>query len=88
MSDTNDKVEALAESVAEDRARLDDTVKQIQSRLTPGQLIDEVLRQGGEPTRNTIAAIVKSVSAHPIPTLLIGAALLWLAIEHVPKKAD
>jgi hypothetical protein len=88
MSDTNDKVEALAESVAEDRARLDDTVKQIQSRLTPGQLIDEVLRQGGEPTRNTIAAIGKSVSAHPIPTLLICAALLWLATEHVPKKGD
>lgn len=86
MSKESDRVESLAESVAEERARIDETVKNVQRKLTPGQLIDEVLLQGSEPARNALAALGKTASAHPIPIILMGAALLWLALEHNPRK--
>ena len=81
MSAETEKLEALADNLADERARVDETVRQIQQKLTPGQLIDEVLRQGGEPTRNAIAGVGKTIAAHPIPALLIGTALVWLALE-------
>jgi hypothetical protein len=81
MNAEAEKLDSLADSVAEERARVDETVRQIQQRLTPGQLIDEVLRQGGEPTRHAIAGVGKTIAAHPIPALLIGTALVWLALE-------
>ena len=84
-----DWLDSLAESVTEERARVDETVRQIQQKLTPGQLIDEVLRQGGEPTRNAIAGVGKTIAAHPIPALLIGTALVWLALEaHRPNDGS
>jgi hypothetical protein len=85
LSSEQDRLDALAENVAQERARIDDTVKQIQHKLTTGQLIDEILRQGGEPARNGLAAIGKTISAHPVPALLIGAALVWIALEHRPE---
>ena len=81
MTTEAERLEALAGSVAEERARVDETVKEIQHKLTPGQLIDEVMRQGGEPARNALAGLGKTVAAHPIPALLMGAALVWLAVE-------
>lgn len=81
MTTEAESIEALASNVAEERARVDETVKEIQHKLTPGQLIDEVMRQGGEPARNALVGLGKTIVAHPVPTLLIGAALVWLAIE-------
>jgi hypothetical protein len=83
MSD-DEKLDALAGNVAGERARVDETVREIQHKLTPGQLIDEVLRQGGDPARNAISGFSKTITAHPVPVLLIGAALVWLAIESRP----
>jgi hypothetical protein len=88
MSSKTDRLDALAGSVAGERARVDETVKEIQQKLTPGQLIDEVLRQGGEPAVNAIAGLGKTIAAHPIPALLIGTALVWLAIERRPTGKD
>jgi hypothetical protein len=81
MTSEAERLEALAGSVARERARVDETVKEIQHKLTPGQLIDEVMRQGGEPARNALVGLGKTVAAHPLPMLLMGAALLWLALE-------
>ena len=86
MSD-DEKFDALADSVAGERARVDGRVRQIQHKLTPGQVIDEVMRQGGDPARNVIAGLGKTIAAHPVPVLLIGAALAWLAIESRPASA-
>ena len=86
MSD-DEKLDALADSVAGERARVDEAVRGIQHKLTPGQLIDEVMRQGGDPARSAISGLGKTIAAHPVPVLLIGAALLWLAIENRPAAA-
>ena len=81
MTSETENLEALAGNVTEERARLEEAVKEIQRKLTPGQLIDEIIRQGGEPTRNALVGLGKTVAAHPVPTLLMGAALVWLALE-------
>lgn len=83
----DERLEALADTVAGGRARVDETVKEIQHKLTPGQLIDEVMRQGGDPARTAISGLGKTIAAHPVPVLLIGAALLWLAIENRPASS-
>jgi hypothetical protein len=83
----DEKLDALADSVAGERARLDEAVREIQHKLTPGQLIDEVMRQGGDPARSAIAGLGKTIVAHPVPVLLIGAALVWLAIESRPAAS-
>jgi hypothetical protein len=88
MSSEAERLDALAGNVAGERARVDETVKEIQHKLTPGQLIDEVLRQGGEPAVNAIAGLGKTIAAHPVPALLIGTALVWLAIERRPAAKD
>ena len=85
MTSEAESLEVLASSVTEDRARLEEAAKEIQRKLTPGQLIDEIIRQGGEPARGALAGLGKTVSAHPIPTLLMGAALIWLALEGRPE---
>jgi hypothetical protein len=81
MTSDAEKLQAFAESVAQERVHVDETVKEIRHKLTPGQLIDEVLRQGGEPVRNAFAGLGKTVARHPVPMLLIGAGLVWLALE-------
>jgi hypothetical protein len=68
------------------RFRFDDTVEQIKRKLTPGQLIDEVLQQGGEPARNALLGLGKTIVAHPIPALLLGTAVVWLALETRSEK--
>jgi hypothetical protein len=71
---------------------LDETAKQIRDRLTPGQLFDEILRQGGEPARNAVTRLGETITKHPVPALLMGTALVWLALESradkPPKEAD
>ena len=86
MTTEAENIEALAGNVAEERARVDETVKEIQHKLTPGQLIDEVMREGGEPARNALVGLGRTIAAHPVPTLLMGAALVWLAIESRSAK--
>jgi hypothetical protein len=76
-----EKLEALAGNVANERSHLDETLKEIQHKLTPGQLIDELMRQGGESGRNALAGLGKTIALHPLPTLLMGVALVWLALE-------
>lgn len=77
---TPDQPEALARDVAEERARVDATLDEIQRRLTPGQLFDEVLRHGRSTGTDFAANLGRTLSANPIPTALVGVGLLWLLL--------
>jgi len=72
--------EDLERDVAEERARVDATLDEIQRRLTPGQLVDEVLRQGRGTSTEFVANLGRTLSANPIPTALVGVGLLWLLL--------
>jgi hypothetical protein len=75
---TKDGAKRLQRAVAEERARVDETIDAIQHRLTPGQMIDEVLRQGRGVGNDFVSSLGRTLSANPIPTALVGVGRLWL----------
>ena len=72
--------ENLERDVAEERARVDATLDEVQRRLTPGQLIDEVLHHGRGAGSDFVANLGRTLAANPIPTALVGVGLMWLLL--------
>ena len=77
-NDTNYKSAAdLQHEVDLQRARVEDTIDQIQDRLSPGQLVDELLaytKGGGE----FVSTLQRQVTSNPLPVALLGVSLAWL----------
>jgi ferritin-like metal-binding protein YciE len=65
--------------VAAHRADIADTVAEIKERLSPGELLDGILRDSR--TREMIARIGPAIGRNPLPAVLIGVGALWLALE-------
>lgn len=61
------------------RARLSDTAERIRDRMTPGQLMDEVLGQfrGGDGSR-MLANLQGQARDNPMALALVGSGLAWL----------
>jgi len=79
----------LEMEVEEQRSRLENRVSEIQERLSPGQLVDELLNYvkssgGGD----FVANLGRNVSANPLPIALTGIGLAWLmARANAPAPA-
>lgn len=78
--------ENLARDLAEERAKIDETIDEIQKRLSPGQLIDEVLRHGRGAGSDVVSSLGRTLTANPLPTALIGVGLLWLLLSPRPPE--
>lgn len=78
---TTDRPEDLERQVADERARVDATLDELQRRLTPGQMVDEVLRHGRGAGTDFVANLGRTLAANPIPTALVGVGLLWLLLS-------
>jgi len=69
----------IEQEIAEDRRRIEDRLDAIQQRMSPGQLVDEVLNyaksSGGGEYASNLGAAVKN---NPIPIALVGVGLAWL----------
>src|SRR5689334_14308684 len=74
----------LKHDVDDERARVDATLDEIQRRLSPGQLIDEVLRHGRGAGTDFVANLGRTLAANPVPTALVGIGLLWLLMSPRP----
>jgi ElaB/YqjD/DUF883 family membrane-anchored ribosome-binding protein len=85
--DTEYKTAEEAErDVDQARQRVSDTLNSLEDKLSPGQLIDKVLplfrESGASATLEHYGrAIGHSAKANPVPFLLIGAGLTWLAVS-------
>lgn len=82
MSDT-DRIERDLEQT---RVRLDATIDALQERLSPGQMLDQVIawgREGGgaEFTDN----LMRTVRTNPLPVTLVGVGLAWLMASRPPQ---
>lgn len=77
----------LEKDVAAERNRVDETLGKIQARLTPGQLIDEVIHHGRGAGTDFVANLGRTLSANPIPTALVGVGLLWLLLAPHPQRS-
>jgi len=77
--------EALERDLADERAKVAGTIDEIQHRLSPGQLIDEVMWHGRGTGSDVISGLGRTLSANPVPTALIGLGLLWLLLAPKDK---
>lgn len=79
----------LEREVDQQRHRLEQTIAEIQNRLSPGQLVDQALsytKHGGGKFASNLG---RSVSANPLPTALLGVSLAWLMVgSRNPDRYD
>ena len=68
------------------RARLSDTADQIRARMSPGQLMDEVLNQfrGGDGSQ-MLANLRDQARDNPMALALVGSGLAWLMMGSGPQ---
>ncbi|MBR0666112.1 DUF3618 domain-containing protein [Roseomonas hellenica] len=72
----------IERDVERSRARVSDTIDELRARMSPGQIMDQVVDYarssgGAEFLRN----LGGSVRDNPLPVLLIGAGIGWLALS-------
>src|SRR6266481_978377 len=75
--------EQLEQESERTRARLAETIEELRARLTPGQVVDQLIdyaREGGagEFVRN----FGHEVRRNPLPVTLIGAGIAWLMMAN------
>lgn len=81
MTDYSEKKTSaqLEREIGAQRDRVENTINEIQNKLSPGQLVDELLayakNSGGG---DFVANLGRSVSSNPLPVALMGISLLWL----------
>ena len=80
MALSSEQLEREAERA---RAKVADTLDELRSRISPGQVVDEFVdyaRDGGigDFARN----LGNEVRANPLPVALIGAGLAWLMMSN------
>jgi len=86
----NDKSSGQIErDVEQTRARMTETLDELRARMSPGQIIDEVLSYardsgGGKMMSN----LGRSVQENPAPLLVIGAGIAWMMATSGSSRAD
>jgi ElaB/YqjD/DUF883 family membrane-anchored ribosome-binding protein len=90
----NPESETLRSEIDSTRGKMDETIDALENRLHGRHLIDEVVgffRRGDhsgevsewrEKLSRTAETVVDSVKAHPVPLIMIGAGIAWLAYEN------
>jgi ElaB/YqjD/DUF883 family membrane-anchored ribosome-binding protein len=68
----------LQREIEMQRNRVEDTIDQIQEKLSPGQLVDELLAYTKGGGGEFVASLQRNVTANPLPVALLGVSLAWL----------
>jgi len=79
MSESEADQDRIEEDLARTRARMDGRLSALQERLSPGQVLDDLMAyfrgsEGGDFARN----LMSSVQNNPMPAALTGIGLAWL----------
>jgi len=81
MAYTNDNSspEQIEREIEQDRQRIGAKLDEIQSRMSPGQLIDEALSYAkGSGAADFFANLGGAVKTNPMPVALMGVSLAWM----------
>lgn len=80
MAHDNDSKSAaeLQREIELQRTRVEDTIDQIQQKLSPGQMVDELLAYTKGGGGEFVSTLQRQVSANPLPVALLGVSLAWL----------
>jgi ElaB/YqjD/DUF883 family membrane-anchored ribosome-binding protein len=68
----------LQREIEMQRSRVESTLDQIQEKLSPGQLVDELLAYTKGGGGEFVASLQRNVTANPLPVALLGVSLAWL----------
>lgn len=60
------------------RSRVENTIDEIQQKLSPGQLVDELLAYTKGGGGEFVSSLQRNVTANPLPVALLGVSLAWL----------
>jgi Protein of unknown function (DUF3618) len=69
----------IEREVAAQRAEISETLGEIKERLSPGELLEEVLHDSR--VHDAVSRIGSAISRNPLPVVLIGVGALWLALS-------
>jgi ElaB/YqjD/DUF883 family membrane-anchored ribosome-binding protein len=78
MSMDTDRLEA---DVQESRHRLNDTITELGSKLSPGQMLDEGIGLLQGQAGRFAGQLGRQVRDNPLPVVLIGAGIAWLVVS-------
>lgn len=79
MSDTTSDPGRIERDLDQTRARLGSHLTELQSRLSPGQVLDDLMRYfRGSEGADFGRSLANSVRANPLPAALTGIGLTWL----------
>jgi ElaB/YqjD/DUF883 family membrane-anchored ribosome-binding protein len=78
MSMETDRIEA---DLNQSRHRLNDTLEQLGHKLSPGQMVDEVMGLAQGQAGEFTAKLARQVKDNPLPTLLIAAGIGMLLLN-------
>ncbi|MBB4052748.1 vacuolar-type H+-ATPase subunit H [Devosia subaequoris] len=78
----------LQREVDQQRARLEDRIDGIQQKLSPGQLIDELMAYTKDGGGEFISSLQRNVTANPLPVALLGVSLAWLMAKPASAPVD
>lgn len=73
---TDQTSDAIQREAERSRARVTSTLDELKDRLTPGQIIDDLMKGSGGGASAFMSNLGSSLRDHPIPALLIGAGVL------------
>ncbi len=79
MSMETDRIEA---DLDQSRHRLNDTLNALGNKLSPGQMVDEVLGLAQGQAGQFAAKLGSQVRDNPMPTILIAAGIAWLMLDN------
>ena len=85
MSDYGKNSAELEREVEAQRQRVEDRIGEIRERLSPGQLVDELLSYTKNGGQSFISNLGSTVASNPLPTALLGVSLVWLMSGQGPK---
>lgn len=77
----NGSIGDIEREIDEDRSHLAATLSALENKFSPGQFVDQILgyakRNGGDFSDN----LVKTVANNPLPTILTGIGVTWMALN-------
>tara|TARA_R110002020_G_scaffold3766_24_gene16656 strand:+ start:6411 stop:7496 length:1086 start_codon:yes stop_codon:yes gene_type:complete len=68
----------LQREIDEQRGRVENTIDEIQNKLSPGQLVDELMAYTKGGGGEFLTSLQRNVTANPLPVALLGVSLAWL----------
>ena len=70
------------------RSRVENTIDEIQQKLSPGQLVDELLAYTKGGGGEFLSSLQQNVTANPLPVALLGVSLAWLMAKPASSGAE